>query len=182
MKRLLRILVILFSASLSARAQTGAGGFVLGKSMAYFLEAPKGWVMDAAEGRKYGANAVFHPADKLWPDSKVMIYTISDSKSKTMNGVADKVRNTVKMFKDEGSPLKVVKKAPIKSVEGRTAQVYYYTGDKRGNVEAGAYYDEKDCVNFFVLTARDQATFDRSIPLFDSIVRSYRRAKLERDE
>ena len=182
MKRLVSATLIFFACLLSVRAQTGAGGFVLGKTMAYFLEAPKGWVMDAAEGRKYGANAVFHPADKLWPDSKVMIYTISDSKSKDMNSVADKVRDTVKMFKDEGSLLHVVKKAPIKSVEGKMAQVYYYSGDKRGNIEAGAYYDEKDCVNFFVLTARDQRTFNRSIPLFESIVRSYRRAKLEHHE
>src|ERR1700748_1379492 len=59
----------------SGSAQTGGGGFVYGKDHAYFLEAPKGWVVDSGDATKDKVGAVFHPANAHWPESGVIIYT-----------------------------------------------------------------------------------------------------------
>ena len=58
MRRITNLLVLAMACS-SAGAQTGAGEFVYGKDHASFLEAPKGWVLDAADAAKDNAGSVF---------------------------------------------------------------------------------------------------------------------------
>jgi hypothetical protein len=158
-------------------AQTGAGGWVYTKHFAYFLEAPKGWVMDAGDAAKENVGAVFHLVNAHWPESRVIVYTICEEKSKVVHTVADRMRADVALFKKDGSTVQVTKKPPIKSdMEGKLAEVYHFSGDKRGQLEARAYFDDKNYINYFVLTAHDKATFEKSLPEFDFIVRSYRPA------
>jgi len=56
---------------------------------------------------------------------------------------------------------------------GRTAEIYFFTGDQFGNHEAVAYISEKRTINFFVLSSRDKALFQSSLPAFVARVRTY---------
>jgi hypothetical protein len=158
----------------SASAPTGAGGFVYGKDHAYFLEAPKGWVMDSGDAAKENVGAVFHPANVHWPESGVIIYTDFYKKRRGLQTPSDAMRNDVALFKKEGSTISPVKKPSIKTnIGGLMGEVYQFGPDRRGQYDARAYFTYKGYIDYFVLTARDKATFEKSLPAFEHVVRSY---------
>ena len=158
----------------SANAQTGAGGFVYGKDHAYFLEAPKGWVMASADAAKEKVGAVFHPASAHWPESGVIVYTDFYKKKKGLETPADAMRIDVALFQKDGSTVHAVKKPSMKTnIGGLVGEVYYFGPDQRGQFDARAYFTYQGYIDYFVLTARDKATFEKSLPAFEHIVRSY---------
>jgi hypothetical protein len=158
----------------SAYAQTGAGGFVYGKDHAYFLEAPKDWVLDSGDAAKENVGGVFHPANAHWPESGVIIYTDFYKKRAGLQTPSDAMRNDVALFQKEGSVIHPVKKTPIKtSVGGLVGEVYHFGPDRRGQYNARAYFTYKSYIDYFALTARDKATFEKCLPAFEYIVRSY---------
>ena len=173
MQRILFISMLAIVCS-SASAQTGAGGFVYGKDHAYLLEAPKGWVMDSGDATKQKVGAVFHPTNAHWPESGVIIYTDFYKKREGLNTPSDAMRNDVALFKKEGSAVSAVKKPSIKTnIGGLAGEIYHFGRDRRGQYDARAYFIYKGYIDYFVLTARDKATFDRSVPAFEHVVRSY---------
>jgi len=172
-----RVLIIFALAIVcsSASAQTGAGGFVYGKDHAYFLEAPKGWVMDSGDAAKENVGAVFHPANAHWPESGVTIYTDFYKKKEGLETPNDAMRNDVVLFEKEGSVMHPVKKPSIKTeIGGLVGEVYHFGPDRRGQYDARAYFIYKGYIDYFVLTARDKATFEKSLSAFERVVRSYR--------
>jgi len=158
----------------SASAQTGAGGFVYGKDHAYFLEAPKGWVLDSGDAAKENVGGVFHPVSAHWPESGVIIYTDFYKKKKGLETPTDAMRNDVALFQKEGSIVHSEKKPSIKTnIGGLVGEVYYFGPDRRGQYDARAYFAYKGYIDYFVLTARDKATFEKSLAAFGHVVRSY---------
>jgi hypothetical protein len=156
-------------------AQTGAGGFVYGKDHAYFLEAPKGWVLDSGDAAKEKVGGVFHPVNAHWPESGVIIYTDFYKKRKGLQTPSDAMRNDVALFQKEGSMIHPAKKPSIKTESGGlVGEVYYFGPDQRGQFDGRAYFTYKGYIDYFVLTARDKATFEKSVPAFEHVVRSYR--------
>ncbi len=173
MPRVAIILAVVIACS-SASAQTGAGGFVYGKDHAYFLEAPKGWVMDSGDAAKENVGAVFHPAKAHWPESGVIIYTDFFKKRKGLATPHEAMQNDVALFRKEGSVVQPVKKPSIKTeIGGLVGEVYHLGPDRRGQYDARAYFTYKGYIDYFVLTARDKATFNKSLPAFQHVVRSY---------
>jgi hypothetical protein len=159
----------------SASAQTGAGGFVYGKDHAYFLEAPKGWVLDSGDAAKQNVGGVFHPVSTHWPESGVIIYTDFYKKRKGLATPSDAMRNDVALFHKEGSTIQPVKKPSIRTESGGlVGEVYHFGPDRRGQYDARAYFAYKGYIDYFVLTTRDKATFEKSLPAFEHVVRSYR--------
>jgi len=168
------IMVTLAMVCSSASAQTGAGGFVYGKDHAYFLEAPKGWVMDSGDAAKENVGAVFHPTNGHWPESGVIIYTDFYKKRKGLQTSTDAMRNDVALFQKEGSDIHPVKKPSIKTnIGGLVGDVYHFGPDRRGQYDARAYFTYEGYIDYFVLTARDKATFEKSLSAFQHVVRSY---------
>jgi hypothetical protein len=173
MQRVFLISVLAIVCS-SASGQTGAGGFVYGKDHAYLLEAPKGWVMDSGDAAKESVGAVFHPANAHWPESGVIIYTDFFKQRKGVQTPAEAMRNDIALFQKEGSVVQPVKKPSIKTnIGGLVGEVYHFGPDQRGQYDGRAYFAYKGYIDYFVLTARDKATFERSLPAFEHVVRSY---------
>jgi len=174
MQRVVVVLSALAIVCSSASAQTGAGGFVIGKDHAYLLEAPKGWVMDSGDAAKDKVGAVFHPANAHWPESGVIIYTDMLKKTKTLQTPANAMRADIALFQKEGSVIRPVKKPSIKTeIGGLVGEVYHFGPDRRGQYDARAYFTYKAYIDYLVLTARDKATFERSLPAFEHVAHSY---------
>jgi hypothetical protein len=168
------IFALLGIVSSSVSAQTGAGGFVYGKDHAYFLEAPKGWVMDASDAANEHVGAVFHPTNTHWPESRVVIYTDMLAKTNAMKAPVDAMRADLAHFKAEGSVVQPIKLSPIKTnIGGLIGEVYRWGPDRRGQFDMRVYFSYKGYIDYFVLTARDQATLEKSIPAFEHVTRSY---------
>jgi len=52
-------------------------------------------------------------------------------------------------------------------------EVYHFGPDQRGQFDARAYFTYQGYIDYFVLTARDKAVFEKSLPASEHIVRSY---------
>jgi hypothetical protein len=78
------------------------------------------------------------------------------------------------VYGKEGSAIHPVKKPSIKTNIGRlVGEVYHFGPDQRGQYDARAYFTYKGYIDYFVLTARNKATFQKSLSAFEHIVRSY---------
>jgi hypothetical protein len=130
--------------------------------------------MDSGDAAKEKVGAVFHPASAHWPESGVIVYTDFYKKKKGLETPVDAMRADMALFQKDGSTVHAVKKPSIKTnIGGLVGGVYHFGPDQRGQFDARAYFTYQGYIDYFILTARDKATFERSLPAFEHIVRSY---------
>jgi len=131
-------------------------------------------MLDSGDAAKEKVGGVFHPVHMHWPESGVIIYTDFYKKRKGLQTPSDAMRNDVALFQKDGSVVHSLKKPSIKTESGGlVGEVYHFGPDRRGQYDARAYFTYKDYIDYFVLTAHDKPTFDRSLPAFEHVVRSY---------
>ena len=170
----LSILSVFLGVGMYAQGKEGSAGILYGEDHAFAFEAPKGWVLDTRSGVDQGLQAVLYPVGQTWQGSPVMAYPRARTRTGKVKTADQAVHSTLSEFRTNGSPhSKAIKMALIKIDVGRTAQVYYYTGDKWGNYEAAAYIEEPKTINFFIMSAKNKQIFEKSLPAYRSLVKSY---------
>ena len=148
---------------------------LFGDDHAFFITAPKGWVLDNETGVPQGVHMAFYPAGHTWSNSPVIVYGRSVSKDRTIRSAEDQVARTLKDFHSHGSPkYKVAGKSSLALSNGKKAAIYFYEGDQWGNYEAAGYIEEQDTVNFLVFNAPKKAYFDKHIAAFNKLLSTYR--------
>ena len=168
------VLLLLVPLTSSADITEQGTGMLFGADHAFFITAAKGWVLDNESGVQQGLYMTFYPVGYTWANSPVIAYGRKVSKDAQMRSAKDMVESTVKMFHEKGSPgYKVVKETSVALANGKKVPVYYYAGDQWGNFEAAAYFEEKNTINFLVYNSRKKSDFDRYLPGFEQMVRSY---------
>ncbi len=171
---ILAVMVAAAPAGSAGAASMEGMGILHGEDHAFALIAPEGWVVDNRSGVSQGLHAVFYPKDQTWTQSPVIAYARARTKKGTVRSVADQVRQTVDRFSERSdTPVKAFLEKIIPLENGRTAEVYHFTGDRYGSFEAVAYIDEAKTINFVVLSARDKPTFENALPIFEDLVKSY---------
>ena len=168
-------MLLLFSNNAMATSMDGDTGLLFGANHAFKFTATTGWVLDNKSGVQQGLHMVFYPIDFAWNNSPVIAYGRSVTKTKTLRTIADQVKDTIDAFHREGSP-KYRSQAGelLKLHNGRTAQIYYFSGDQWGNYEAVGYIEEEKTINFLVFNARKKADYDKYIFDFKSILSTYK--------
>ena len=165
---------MLLATAAQAQNKDGNSGILYGEDHAFGFQAPKGWTLDNQSGVEQGLDAVFYPVGQTWEHSPIIAYARALSKEAHIKRADDAVQDTLKGFRSNNNPHSQAKKvSPIVIDKTRTAQVYYYTGDKWGRFEAVAYVVEGKTINFFVMSSKNQKDFKKSLPAFQSLVKSY---------
>jgi hypothetical protein len=170
-------LVLLFSFVIQARAGVlpEGKGLLFGSDHAFYLTAPKGWVLDNTSGVQAGVHMAFYPEGETWADSPVVAYGRSVTRGPRLMSVEDLVAATVGEFRANGSAdYRAIKQRPVKLASGTEVPIYFFEGDQWGNYEAAAYFLEKQTINFLVFNARSKEAFRRNLPAFRAILSSYR--------
>lgn len=170
------LVLLLFFMPLSSPAEiTEQGkGMLYGADHAFFITAPKGWVLDNESGVKQGLPMAFYPVGHTWADSPAIAYGRSITKSEGVRSVKDLVESTIKTFHEKGSPdYKITKETSVDLPNGKHVPVYYYAGDQWGNFEAVAYFEEEDTINSLVFNCWARADFGKHLPGFEQMARSY---------
>jgi hypothetical protein len=127
-------------------------------------------VLDNESGAPQELYAVFYPVGSSWRTSLAVMYArgiVKDDQTKTIKA---QVEHTLKEFKENGSPK--VSARFIKGIgteKGRKGNIYYFTGDKWGNYEAVAYFEEDKTINFIVLTSPTKEAFDSALKAFEEL-------------
>jgi len=151
------------------------GGIVHGEQHAFLIEAPPGWVLDNQSGVSQGLNAVFYPKGSSWSEASAVMYaSMAGKKKEGLNTVQEVIDHDLAKFKRGNPKITMTKGRPIKTADGKTAQVCLFRGDQWGNQEAVAYINEKNVVAILVLSSRSQSDFQKSLPAFEKLVASYR--------
>ncbi len=176
MKKLLILSGLLFFSCVSPHrnAEGMNSGIIYGDDHVYSLTACEDWVMDNTSAVNQGLFCVFYPKDRTWANSPVVAYSKAVSKNDSLETIKDMVSNTIREFRQNGSPDSRVRYMKnIETRHGKVADIYFFTGDQWGNYEAVAYFDEGKCIPFIVLSSRAYEVFEKSLPNFESIVKSY---------
>jgi hypothetical protein len=149
-------------------------GVIHGKEFAFEIKAPRGWVLDNEAAAQQGLSLVLYPTGTTWQISKAVIYARVRSNEPNIRNIDGQVEDTLRHLKSTGSPNVVVKYIKtLTTQDANKAKVYYYSGDRFGNFEATAYIQARGSIHFLTLSARDQESFQRALPAFNSVVTSY---------
>jgi hypothetical protein len=171
---LIPVLLLLCIPALAQKPEEGIGsGIIYGTNPAYSLSAPKGWVMDNQAGVSQSIFAVFYPHGASWGDGSVVMYTNVIQKRDDKQTLAEVIAAEQADTKQHSPGLKITDAPALPTRKDNTATVKYLTGDADGNFEAIAYINEPKLVVLLVLSARNKTDFDKSLPAFAELVKSY---------
>src|ERR1700674_3182952 len=147
---------------------------VRGKDYAFEIKAPRSWVLDNGAAKDQGINLVFYPTGTNWDNSKAVIYVRVRTNGAALRNISDQVNDTVRNLREAGSPNATVKHVKtLTTQDASKAEIYYFAGDKFGNLEATAYIQAQGSIHFITLSARDPDSFRQAITAFDAVVTSY---------
>jgi hypothetical protein len=152
---------------------SSSNGLVYGSGHSFMISAPIGWVLDNSSGVNQGLHAVFYPKGSTWKDSITVMY-VNTAERKPDESLDDFIKGDTDNFKEKGSSnIKIQNAEPIKTKDGKTAQVRHFRGDQWGNSESVAYIQENKIIVMIVLTSRTDSDFQKSLSAFRSLVESY---------
>jgi hypothetical protein len=166
-------LLILNLAASVAIADDDDNGLLYGDNHAFFVTAPPGWVLDNRSGVPAGLHAVFYPRGSSWKDSAAVMYAHVTNRE-PRDSLNSFITGDIRVVRDRTPKVQVRDESPIVTKHGPVASVRYFSGDTPRNYEAVAYIAEKRVIVVIALTARTQDAFERSLPSFEKLVRSYR--------
>jgi hypothetical protein len=91
-----------------------------------------------------------------------------------IRNIDGQIEDTIRNLRANGSPNASAKYVnTLTTQDASKAKVYYYSGDKFGNLEATAYIQAKGSIHFLTLSTRDRESFQRALSAFHSVVTSY---------
>lgn len=176
MKTLPRALVILAAIAVPAGGQkvsTGSG-LVTARDLTFSITAPAGWVLDNQKTRKDGPLVVIYREGDDWRTGDCVMYVntlaaVDQSPERFAHSVeADSGR-----WLGLDSAAVIRRAPPLRTADGRRATVLRYASGSLPSYEAVAYISEPSVLPLLVLTARTRVAFERSLPDFERLVRSY---------
>jgi hypothetical protein len=177
---IVRLLLIIFLIAGATASEEWKSGMLFGDDHSFYFTAPDGWILDNKSGVKQGLHMVFYPEGETWANSPVIAYGRSARKDEKIKSIKDKVEQIVKDFHDNDCPdYKAKEQKAIQTNSGKSAEIYFFEGDKWGNYEAVGYIEEKSVINFLVYNSREKKIFEKNLKAFYSIVKSYRNVYLE---
>jgi hypothetical protein len=159
--------LFLFSFANVLNATGETSGLLYGQDHAIAFDTPPNWVLDNKSGVEQGLYAVFYPTGSTWANSITIMYLNTIVKKgrtfdQVLAGDAAAFKNTTKM--DAGA---------FPTGDGKKAVVRYFMPTGQGNYEAVAYVNEKNIVALLVMSSRDKAHFQASLPSFQKLIGSY---------
>jgi hypothetical protein len=180
---MMRRIVVIFAISMVysfVSAKTGAGGLVYGEDHSYFVEAPKGWVVDSGDATKMHFRPAwiksmrFYPPNTHWPESGVIIYAEFFKKHPGLQTTDEAIGQVVLLFQKDGYAIHPKKKPSIKTEFNElVGEIYHFGPNRLGQYYACAYCPYKGYIDYIVLIARGKDLFERSLAAFEQVVRSY---------
>jgi hypothetical protein len=172
MKKTIFIFAIFAFAAVAAHGFGTSGGAVTDEGHSFFLNAPEGWVFDNESGKSQGMPLVFYPKVARWETALVVMYA-NVSRKKPGDKLEKLIEFDISQFK-KASPNLVVKDAPsLPTARNKKAVVKHFSNDAYGNFEAVAYIDEPGALVMVVLTSKTKAGFDKALPAFAALLKSY---------
>lgn len=174
MRRICSLLCPLVFWSGTAFAEERQVGILYGSGHVYAVSAPPGWELDSQAGTSRGIHAAFYPTGGSWADSAAVMYANTGPPLRPDETIESYIAAAVHEFRSNVGPNLLEEVAdPIRTRDGKLAQVRVLSGDQWGNFETVAYIPEHRTTVVLVLTARSKPSYEASRTAFAHLVQSY---------
>jgi len=139
----------------------------------FFIDAPKGWVVDQEVGKQHGTCCVYYPKGTTWDNAETVMYPNIATKGPGQRTLDEFMESDLKSFRTHDPAMKYEDAKDVPLQNKRVAKVRIFHGVNRGSSEAVAYVDEEKIIALFVMSSKTEKGFNTSMPLFRSAVQSY---------
>lgn len=154
--------------------QNGKSGLVYSGNTSFFIDSPKGWVMDPGVAQRIGLPVVLYPMGSSWSKADSIMYANLVDKTGRKRDVLSVIQDdTGKAKKNYTGP--ITKEKTLKTQDKRDAVVYRFEGAGKNHkgVERVAYIDLPKSVALLVLSSKTTAGFQKSEASFTSFVQTF---------
>ena len=177
MKTLALAAVLAFLPWASARPQRackGASSLVYRDSVSFLLDAPKGWVLDCEAGRDDGPLTVLYRVGESWRHGQAVMYaSLLSLEPQADSAIARRIDAEVRDWKQRAGDAVVTREPNIRTEGGIVVPVRRFVSKGHGLHEIVAYIPRGRDMPILAMTARSGQAFDRALPAFRALVRSY---------
>ncbi len=160
----------------------GQSGLVTSDSTSFWIEVPRGWVLDAEAGRRDGEIAVFYRQGESWGTGDPVMYaTVITPKSGFNAAVPAAVRSDSARWAGQVRDLEFTVRDSVRTVSGAFAHIRSYASASTRQYYTVAYMQADGRVWMLALTARSRAAHDAAFADFVALVRSYAPGPMRRE-
>jgi hypothetical protein len=154
-------------------SQAGASVLMYRDGAGFFIDTPKGWVVDQEVGKRNGTCCVYYPKGTTWDNAETVMYPNIATKGPGRRTLDEFMESDLKNFRthDPGMKYEDAEGVPLQSK--RVAKVRIFRGVNRGSSEAVAYVDEEKIIALLVMSSKTAKGLNESMPVFRSAVQSY---------
>lgn len=158
----------------TARGPEGQSGLIFTDSTSFWIDPPRGWVLDTEAGRRDGSIAVLYRQGESWPTGEPVIYASAFTPKSGFSAVIPAVvRGDSAQWAGQVSDLVYAVRDSIPTVSGAYAHLRAFQSASARRFDLAAYFQTDGRVWVLVMTARSAASRDAAYADFVSLVKSY---------
>lgn len=164
------VLALLLACAAPARSEPTCT-LIYGKTWAFVMDAPAGWLSRCRAERLMGAAVALWPEDSTFADAPAVMYiTVSTRTDPTLEAFA---AGEQARFRASAPEVRFVAIEPAPIVGGRQALLFGASGDPGRNEERIAYVEGPTAYFILVASARTAQDLERSRAAFDALLESF---------
>lgn len=157
----------------SDAGQAGVSVLMYRDGAGFYIDVPKGWIVDQEVGKRHGTCCVYYPKGATWNSAETVMYPNIATKGPGQRTLDEFMESDLKTFRTHDPEMKYEDAQDVPLERKRVAKVRVFRGVNRGSSEAVAYVDEEKIIALFVMNSKTAQGLNGSMPLFLSAVKSY---------
>jgi hypothetical protein len=168
------VIVVVASVRGFGQKTDGTNGTIfLGRSYAFVLKEPTGWVIDSQTAKPQHLEAVLYREGSSWKDAVAVMYARVIYKDETQDTLEKVITNDVTDFLKLNKDSMASDSPPLQTRYKNEAisKVFYDATNK--NYEIVTFIDEPKVVVILALSSRNKGEYEKALPAFKSLVASY---------
>lgn len=149
----------------------GPSGMMYAPGCAYWVQPPKGWVLDNSSGVNDQAEVVFYPKGGSWTGSpNVMYWHTVERNQRTLEQF---IKEDTARFKGRSSSMKVERLSTIHLKKGQVLQLVKFLGGNKTGYDLVGYIDTPKAFALVVLNCHTPSGLKTCYPAFLELANSF---------
>jgi hypothetical protein len=168
--------LLTFASLLRAQAPAcvGPSTLVYADTVSFFLDAPRGWILDCNAGKDQGPLTVLYRVNESWRTGKAVMYaTVLTDSGVPSTLFSKRVDAEVADWRQRVPDARVATLASLPMKGGGKAAVRRFQSPSKQLFEIVAYIPRGRIMPLLTMTARTESAFKDALPAFNRLVRSY---------
>ena len=156
-----------------ADEDTGGSPLLYSDGGGFFIDRPKGWIVDHEVGQRLGTCCVFYPKDATWENAQTIMYPSIVTKSPGQQTVKEFMESDLTEFRQHDPDMSYEDAEDIPLKHNRIAKIRKFYNVNHGATEAVAYIDEEKIIALVVVSSKTKDDLKQAMPLLRSALETY---------